>query len=118
MENIEEWAREELFDIKKQKLEAVDKWTIENLQRLCVLNFDAGYDSVPSFIKQLGIRDKDYYELSMQNTKLPIVFPECAKQLQNWVNSYWKPIYLTKKGDISKKSIPLFKIDKAYKKEW
>ena len=118
MEYIEEWAKEELFDIKKQKLEAVDKWTIENLQRLCALSFAPGYDSVPSFIKELGIRDKDYYELSMQNSKLPIVFPECAKQLQDWVNSYWKPIYLTKKGDISKKSIPLFKIDKAYKKEW
>jgi hypothetical protein len=56
---------------------------IEILQRLSVLSFDPGYDSVPSFIKELGIRDKDYYELSMQNSKLPIVFPECAKQLQD-----------------------------------
>jgi hypothetical protein len=34
-----------LFDIKKQKLEALDNNTIEKLQKLCVVRIGKGYST-------------------------------------------------------------------------
>ena len=70
MENLENWVKEELFDIKKQKLEALDNNTIEKLQKLCKVHISNWY-SIVWFLRTLGVANADYNFADISKSKLP-----------------------------------------------
>lgn len=117
MENLENWVKEELFDIKKQKLEALDNNTIEKLQKLCKVYIKSWY-SLEWFLRTLGVLSTDYSTANISKSRLPLYFPECAEQFEKDFDSHWNANYITLKEEINKKAAPLFKIIKAYQKDW
>ncbi len=117
MENLENWVKEELFDIKKQKLEALDNNTTEKLQKSCKVYINKWYWT-EWFLWTIGVKSLDYNTADINKSKLPLYFPECAKQLEEDIDSHWNANYITSKDKINAKAVPLFKIIKAYQKDW
>jgi hypothetical protein len=82
-----------------------------------VVRIGKGY-STEWFFRTIGLKTLDYNTVDINASKLPYYFPECAKHFEGGADAFWNVKYIWSKDEINGKAAPLFKIIKAYQKEW
>ena len=110
----------EVFDIKEQKMEELDKTSVDAIQSIFRFNFEYN-DKMPEIMAKNWIskeKANSYMEIDEYIAKKN--FPYFLKQIEEWLDKLWNMQYNKYCRDISyrKKATFIFKINKVFIKDW
>jgi len=116
MEKLENQQPVEIFDIKRQMVEKLDEKSVEDLQTKLLVPINAG-SPIPNIMNNNWITSSNYDRIAISFSAY-LRFPYFLKQLENWVDQYWRVIYECSKTRINSLNAYLFIIKQAFIKDW